>query len=389
MPTRVFAASAHVPVRPAPLARLCCAALLCAAALWPAAAAAEPDAAPQRAALSAPAKQFFAAVRANFARFDRDHDGTLTREEIEIEMQDPRITGEAAAALAALKLGSTRSNYLHETRSFTLADIDAMEATLLEAKPLTPNFVKYFAAGLKKQAEVPRELFAQGMPHLSAIRQDWTSDCYFLSTVGSLAHANPQALVRLIAANRDGTYTVTFPGKPPVRVAAPTDSEIATYTNAQDGIWLGLLEKAYAITRIAAEPAQASTRQPLDSVGFRTGNPGVVKILTGHGMKQINLPNKSNRPADARLYQELRAEMTAAMREHRAVMLGNAHHDYSIVGFDPAVDQITIHNPYNRGGFEGFPDGSKAARAGGFFTVTTEQLAKYFHYVDFEKSGRG
>src|SRR5579862_9402581 len=45
------------------------------------------------------AVQFFAAVRAHFAAWDRNHDGQLTREEIEIDMQDARITGEAAAAL--------------------------------------------------------------------------------------------------------------------------------------------------------------------------------------------------------------------------------------------------------------------------------------------------
>ena len=74
-------------------------------------------AAPQAAAPSPVAQKFLATVRANFRQWDLNHDGVLTREEIEIDMQNPRIVGEAAAALAALKLGSTKSNHLADTRT--------------------------------------------------------------------------------------------------------------------------------------------------------------------------------------------------------------------------------------------------------------------------------
>ena len=94
-------------------------------------------------------------------------------------MQDPRVTGEAAASLAALKVAATRSNYLSVSKTYRLADIDAMEATLQSGQKLAPDVVRYFAIGLKKEAEVPHQLFTDGAPHLTAIRQSWTSDCYF------------------------------------------------------------------------------------------------------------------------------------------------------------------------------------------------------------------
>jgi hypothetical protein len=72
-------------------------------------------------ALPPVAQKFFAAVRANFAQWDLNHDGRLTREEIELDMQDARITGEAAAALAALKIGATKFDKLDETRDFGVA----------------------------------------------------------------------------------------------------------------------------------------------------------------------------------------------------------------------------------------------------------------------------
>lgn len=358
---------------------------LCAtAALLPSMVLADAAPPPRPVALSSGAEQFFDAVRANFAVFDRNHDGKLTREELEIDMQDPGITGSAAAALAALKVGATRSNYLNEARSYTLADIDAMESTLRAGNKLVPNFVGYFVTGLKRQSDVPRQLFSQGGPHLTAISQSWTSDCYFLSTVGALAQAKPGSLVRLIKSNPNGTYTITFPGKQPVHLHAPTDSELAAYSDATDGIWLSLLEKAYGVVRIEDEPKQPFTKEPLDSVGFRTGNPSVVAILTGHAYKEINLPHKSNHPADNRLFEDFHGELRSALHDYRAVMLGNSHHVYAITGYDPVTDMVTIHNPYNRSSTETLVDGSKVLSTGGFFTLPAAKVVNNFDYVYFE-----
>src|SRR4029077_7957395 len=98
------------------------------------------------------------------------------------------------------------------------ADIDAIERQLAERQKLDPNFIRFFAGALKKLEEQPRQLFVEGLPRMSAIRQDFTSDCYFLSAVGAVAELNPQAIVRLIAPNRDGSFTVTFPGRPAMRI---------------------------------------------------------------------------------------------------------------------------------------------------------------------------
>jgi Calpain family cysteine protease len=359
------------------------------AAFHPGLAAAQSDSPPAAVTLAMPAQQFLAAVRANFAAWDLDHDGRLSREEIELDMQNPRIGGDAAAALAALKLGATHSNHLQDTRSYALTDFDAMEQSLQAGQKLAPNFVGYFTAGRKKLKEVPRQLFADGIPHLAAMRQDWTSDCYFMSATGALAEADPQAIVRLVASNSDGTFTVSFPGKTAVRLPAPTETEIATYSNAKDGLWLSLLEKAFAVLRIKAEPAQASTREPLDSVGFRTGSSNVMELLTGHASKFVRFPAPNGQPADARLVQQIRGELQTALREHRVVESQKAAHDYAVVAYDPAADTVTLHNPYDRGGFETWPDGGKGARTDdGFFTLPTAQWVSYFVNVRFELGGR-
>ena len=359
------------------------------AAFHPGVATAQSDAAPRDVTLAMPAQQFLAAVRANFAAWDLNHDGQLTREEIELDMQNPRIGGDAAAALAALKLGATHSNHLQDTRNYTLTDIDAMEQSLQAGQKLAPNFVGYFTASRKKLKEVPRQLFSDGIPHLTAMRQDWTSDCYFMSATGALAEADPQAIVRLVGSNSDGSFTVSFPGKPAVRLPAPTETEIATYSNAKDGVWLSLLEKAFAIFRIKAEPAQASTKEPLDSVGFRTGSSNVMELLTGHASKFVRFPGANGQPADARFVQQIRAELQTALHEHRVVESQKAAHDYAVVAYDAATDTVTLHNPYDRGGFETWPDGGKGARTDdGFFTLSTAQWVSYFVNVRFELAGR-
>ncbi len=344
---------------------------------------------PHVAPLPPPEQHFLAAVRTNFARWDRDHDGVLTREEIEIDMQDPRIVGDAAAALAALKLGSTKYNHLDETRTFTLANVDAMERELSQGRRLTPNFVNFYVTGLKKLGEQPRDLFVEGIPRISAMRQDFTTDCYFLSAAGALAQVNPQALVRLIARNKDGSFTVSFPGQPPVRVPAPTDSEIATYTISRDGIWLNVLQRAYAILRIQHEPNQPATREPLNSVGFRFGSTRVMELLNGHASRMIALPAQTHKPLDDHMIAQTRAEIQNALRDRRAVTASSSHHAYAIVAYDAVHDLITMHNPYDRGGAEAWIQGEKVQRtAEGFFVIPTAQLVANFHNVRVEENRR-
>ena len=348
-----------------------------------------PREAPRVVALPPIAQKFLAAVRTNFSQWDLDHDGRLTREEIELDMQDARITGEAAAALAALKIGATKFDSLAETRAFSTADIDEMERTLRGGRKLDANFVGYFSVGLKKLDETPRELFAHGLPHLTAMRQYFTSDCYFLSAAGAVAETNPTALVRLITANRDGTFMVRFPGQPPVRVSAPTDAEIATYTAAKDGVWLSVLQKAYAVVRIRMEPKQAKTHEPLDSVGFRLGSTNVMELFTGHPSRAIRLAGESDAGVSGPMVTQVRAALRTAFRDHRAVTASKGHHAYAVTAYDAAADLVTIHNPYSVGGYETLAEGDWTSRNGdGFFTISTAQLARAFVYVRLEQGGR-
>jgi hypothetical protein len=174
-----------------------------------------------------------------------------------------------------------------------------------------------------------------------------------------------------------------------VRVAAPTDSEIATYTAAKDGLWLSVLQKAYAVVRIQMEPKEAKTREPLDSVGFRFGNTAVMELFTGHSSRAIRLAEESNKGATGAMVAQVRTALRTAFRDRLAVTASKSHHAYAITAYDEASDLVTIHNPYNSAGFEILSEGKKIERSReGFFTISTAQLATHFYYVRVEQGGR-
>jgi hypothetical protein len=294
--------------------------------------------------ISEDAKTFLQTVRTNFAAWNTSHTGKLMLTEIEAGMQNPAYKGDAGATLSALMWSARPGKDKPEPRVFTLADFDAIEQSLASGDKLNRKLVSDFAEGRRKIAAENRELFADKIPHLEAIRQQKDSDCYFNSAVGSLANERPQLIVKMIRKNPDGSYTVTFPGQTPEKIPEPTDAEIAAYTDASDGIWFNLLEKAYGRIR-KLQPGKL-TNEPLDAAALHGGNTAeIVRLLTGHETKNINFPIKSGKDPDNKFFNQIRAEISGAFDAHLAVTTGKAHHAYAVVAFDGRTDMFTLHNP--------------------------------------------
>lgn len=148
---------------PRPLLRPVAALLLVVAPMMlpiPAAAAAPPK-------IPEAAKQSLDLARANFAAWDFQHKGTLTRAEVETDMQKPEFKGDAAAALAGLKWSMqskdpTNPAEIKWISGVSLADLDAIETALNEAgKVDNPGFnsaVGHFTGGQKRIQKEPRAL---------------------------------------------------------------------------------------------------------------------------------------------------------------------------------------------------------------------------------------
>ena len=267
------------------------------------------------------------------------------------------------------------------------------EQQLQAGEKLDANFVNYFQdRPPEASAEVPRQLLFR--KHPAAHRHSAGLDLGLLfhvggRRVGAGRSAGDRAPGSPPTGRRNSSRS-PFPGKPAIRLPAPTDTEIATYSNAKDGVWLSVLEKAFAIIRIKAEPAQASTKEPMDSGRLpdrQLESDGAAG--PDHASKFVALPIASHHPADDRFVQQMRSGLQAALREHLVVESQKAAHDYAVVAYDTPTDTLTLHNPYGRGGFETWPDGGKGARTDeGFFTLTTTQWINYFVNVRFELGGR-
>ena len=133
------------------------------------------------------------------------------------------------------------------------------------------------AVGTYALAHASGPLFVNGAPSPDDIDQGAAGDCYFLSTMATIANTHPEVIRDLIKKNDDGTFTVTFKqpdgrggfSDVPVRVddqlyerqykdgAGNVFATMAAYGTSnretsnqpqatEKALWLPLVEKAYA-----------------------------------------------------------------------------------------------------------------------------------------------
>jgi hypothetical protein len=314
---------------------------------------------------SSDVENFCLTVRQNFKYWDSDSDGVLTMDELSEGIENPNVRGDAAAALAAIRV---RQRHLlktnPQTRNFALSQV------LVDSAAFDPVAVKdlatYFATFQKKLRREARQLFSTGMPHLESIRQGKSGDCFFVSTVGGLVNANPQAIVQMIAENPDGSYAVNFPRRPPEVVAPPTDGEIAVYSDAGgDGIWFHVLEKAYS--QIQARIRNRDDIEPLDAVSRGGSSSRAVVFLTGHAARTYHFRTSED--------VDLGSVVANAMSEHRIVEANARGHACTVIGFDPQSREITIWNPW---GTDAFYKTVGRRLDNGVFTMPLPELKQRF-----------
>ncbi|MCA3007151.1 MAG: hypothetical protein INH34_02120, partial [Phycisphaerales bacterium] len=173
---------------------------------------------------------FDATVAQHFDAWDADDDLTLSPDEIDRACIDPKVTGAAAAAIAAIKRVVRSGSY--ELPPLTLDGLtkaprtraaapkadaptpspagDADRPDSGETRPATgapkraPNFAASFHSGLSRIQSTPRVLFADDTPDLDACRQGPIGDCWLLASVGAFVNRDPKALQGLVTPTKDG-----------------------------------------------------------------------------------------------------------------------------------------------------------------------------------------
>jgi hypothetical protein len=361
-----------------------------------------------------PAQSSFAdVVRDHFAAWDLNHDGRIEGREIDTLMSRKSIRGEAAAALAVLKLRE-RHTPAAVRPGFTLSprDIDDLDA-LADPVALDPakgppkpfhaeaSYKRY----LKVLQTVDHRLYAGSGPDFSAMKQGPIGDCYFFCLTGFLAARHPNKIHDMIQRTANGNYVVKFFDGESFPVNAPTDAELLVNNSAsslEDGIWLCVLEKALGKRlRARSKDSAKRTAEPTDAMASGGSTAIVITLYSGHKVKGIKLRDPQH--ARARL-QELRREIPVTLAHGRmaSVELDNPpsgsqkvrglgyHHAYAIMAFDFKSDRVTVWNPWGQNFKPKGPEGTKNGftTEHGIFHVPLATLYQQFSNVHLETTER-
>lgn len=347
----------------------------------------------------------------NFKKIDRDNNKYLTPGEIDEAITGNKVTGKDAAALALLKMhgevmqtiskdewswndndGVTQAD-LSKFGSGASAELKRDAAKTVAGARDSLNYASTELYGGKDAAQAIRP---------DAVRQGASPDCFYLAPIASLAGSQPQELAKMIKDNKDGTFTVTFPGDVahPQTVKRPNDAELAVYAKAsENGVWAPVLEKAFMSYLESNPEARKKALSEDDAAAGGTGRNVLseggrvtfaMELLTGKSVSMI-VP-AGDISSGATVAENVSGNLGKSLPVVAAVKEGNSyaeslglptgyHHAYSVLGYDEKSGTYTIRNPYG----VGEPTTAAATLRDnvndGTFKLTREQFARCFNEV--------
>lgn len=339
--------------------------------------------------------RFLREVEKHFRAWDRDGSGSLSVDEIELAVHDPRVNGTTAAAAASLR----RAVRAHrELAPLTLAKVEGSKGHAAR-----PPYEAMFAAALARIERAPRELFTADAPRVDRLAQGRLGDCFLLVSLGTCAARDPERLRSIMKAHADGTVRVRFGDGHDVAIAAPTDAEVALGASTSDtGVWANVYEKAVG-TILMGRQAMHRNLTPLAQIGGGGSPADPLEILTGHEVKRhacdpYRHPRDRSGASTADLA-PLRRTLRAAFADRRLVVGGVGDkgdrtgvpglyfaHSYGVVDYDPRADVVTFWNPmgnkFTPKGPEGLAHGY--ATEHGLFRVPLKEAVIWFDSFSVE-----
>jgi len=306
-------------------------------------------------------------IETSFQRWDANKDGKLSPQEINALILDPAITGDEAAAVAAIHRYLRRGGKNQPEREpLTKADLLAPEG--VKIKKLTTEggeaaiskdkvyiFRDHYRSFRDRLAKAPREIFAGTAPRLEGMHQSFGGDCYIISVIGGRVHADPARLKQMMRPRKDGSCEVVFGTGQRVVVPRLTDAQIALGSSAGDqGLWLNVLEEAVGQIKFADESKRRPGDIALDTITHGGKPDFTIKLLSGHQPAGMGLKNPKDPAA-------LRKTVTATLKTGMAGKLlmacsiGKgakpppgmiAFHIYGVLGYEAKGDKVLIWNPH-------------------------------------------
>ena len=334
----------------------------------------------------------FDLIDKNFDRFDRDGGGSISWKEMRQNIADPSIQGKDAVALATLyslvhDAGAERG-LLRQPALTTelLQDLkDDKEMAVEEGEEVAADL--YYARYLGKLENASTELFAQGLPDGSKVKQGFGPTCAILATTVGQALIDPQVVRDAITLRADGKVAVKFPGlAKPIVVAATTDTETALFSSAgKNGTWLNHVEKAWGTTQ-GSDPTAAFEKSSWPAKSIRAWSGGkatttsVPKELTSY--KKGEVPDFLHNLADGLAKDRIVMTWTRnGEREIENLVPGHAH---TVLDFDAKKGTIKVRNPW--GHREPLNKSGKVrdGKDDGIFELTVPEYVKDFGRISLQ-----
>jgi Calpain family cysteine protease len=290
-----------------------------------------------------------------FARWDRNHDDLLDLKEINAVIRDPQVEGNESAA-AAIVRGRLQKDEANESKTLTLPQMLA-----LADDPQVQRAVKRQSQHIQG---INHALFLSGDPNLATFHQGRMGDCYLLAPIGAMVYHRPQALRAMILPRNPDGFEVRFAAGRNVSVEPLTDAELimGAVEGSNHGIWLAVLEKAYA--QLARERKQAKTGQEIaadeavtnDLIGHGGSSVPVIVLLTGHSTARASTGKWfHDDPAAApdkvhallvRLSTQHKV-MTCAVKPDQASPKGIPHHHvFAVLDYNASTRVVRVFNPW-------------------------------------------
>lgn len=362
------------------------------------------------------AMKMVAPLESHFTLLDRNGNGRLSKSELGAALGKQSFNAEASAAITMAYKNYTDMETLHEDAHWLPKlpqnkILDRFPLNAYDERGISHKDLDAFVAhGSKRDAQVSeamgrysmvgyygtsknQELFPKGVESIRQdnVQQGELGDCYFLAAVAALART-PQGKIQIhnmIQELPGQRYQVTFPGKDPVVIDAPTPGESSMYAGAgQDGLWLPVLEKAYGQLRNqgawlkAGNPYEKIGRGGLLATGISavTGKSAQTDLLKVTPLETLRLKLELAMPLQEVVTAGLLNNPFGDGRTSNGLPVGHA---YSILGYDRASDMITVRNPW---GSTEVIDENGHPRDGhddGTFQMPLKEFVKTFDMIAF------
>jgi hypothetical protein len=221
-----------------------------------------------------------------------------------------------------------------------------------------PAAVSYGKTTVYSYQQANGSLFVGGASYQDIQQQD-AADCYFLAALGATALRSPSTLTNMFIDNGDGTFTVRFFKADGSRDYVTVDRYLpvdawgnavyagwngGSYSEANNELWVALAEKAYAQINESGWIGQDGTNSynginlasPVDA-GIGWGWPDMaLEQITG-----LNASNKGDISTNTHVN-----NVVNAFNAGKMVMLRDASHAYTLVGYNAWTDTFQVYNPY-------------------------------------------